>query len=712
MSAVTTRRQGSVAVIAFGEPPVNSLGAATRRGLGQALEEAFADPAVTAVVLTGQNGTFSGGADIKEFNSPAALAPPNLHDIINAVELSSKPVIAAIDGVALGGGLEFAMGCHFRVASAKARVGLPEVKLGLLPGGGGTQRLPRLIGVENALNVMLGGEPIPAAMFKGSPLIHAIAEGDLIEAAVAFANGPAAEAAKAGKLPRARDMRVREPNLEGLLMFVRNAVKSAFAAYPAPLKIVDCVEAAATKRFDEGLAVEREKFTELMWGPVSSSLRHAFFAERATQKIPDVPESTPTKPIQSAAVIGAGTMGSGIAITFLNAGIPVHLLEVKQDALDAGVKRVRDYYEGQVKKGKLKPDQAMEKAGRLTPTLKYEDLAQCDIVIEAVFEEMGVKEKVFTTLDGVMKPGAILATNTSTLDVDRIAAVTKRPQDVIGTHFFSPANVMKLLEVVRGKATSKEVLATTMKLGKTLKKTAVVSGVCDGFIGNRMIEQYSRQAFFLLDEGASPEQVDRAVEKFGFMMGPFRMSDLAGNDVGAHIRARRAIEQPHLKYSNIVEPLVAAKRYGQKTNAGWYDYKPGDRTAYPSPVVAQMIEKYRADHGLKTRKIDDREIVDRLVYSLVNEAAKILEEGIALRASDIDIVYLTGYGFPIYRGGPLHYADEMGLYAVAQRMKELAKNPYGDPGFWTPAPLLAKLAAEGGSFASWDAGNAKRAKAA
>ena len=391
-------------------------------------------------------------------------------------------------------------------------------------------------------------------------------------------------------------------------------------------------------------------------------------------------------------------MGTGIAINFLNAGIPVLLLEVGQDALDKGVARIRDNYEGQVKKGRMKPADAEAKAKLLTPTLTYDAIAGADIVIEAVFEEMSVKEKVFQTLDKVMKPGAILATNTSTLDVDQIAAVTARPADVIGTHFFSPANIMKLLEVVRGKATAKDVLATTMKLAKTLRKTAVVSGVCDGFIGNRMIEQYSRQALFMIDEGASPAQIDAAVEKFGFAMGPFRMSDLAGNDIGWHIRKRRAIEHPEISYSKIADKLCELGRFGQKTGAGWYDYKPGDRQAYRSAVVDELVATHRAAIGITPRKLDDAEIVDRLVYSLVNEGAKILEEGIATRASDIDIVYLTGYGFPVWRGGPMCYADEVGVYGVVQRLKELARNPYGDPGFWTPAPLLARLAAEDGAF--------------
>ncbi|MBS0395012.1 MAG: enoyl-CoA hydratase/isomerase family protein, partial [Proteobacteria bacterium] len=639
----------------------------------------------------------SAGADIKEFGTPAMLGAPNLHNVITAVESCPKPVVAAIEGTCLGGGLELALGCHYRVASEGAKLGLPEVKIGLLPGAGGTQRLPRLIGVENAINVILGGEPVPAKLFKGSPLLDAVVEGDPVPAAVKLA---AEKAAAGGKLPRARDLRVRGANIEAILGFARTTVGATFPNFPAPLKCLDAIEAAAGKPFDEGLATERQLFAELMMTPVSRALRHAFFAERAAAKIPDVPESTPVRAIKSAAVIGAGTMGTGIAINFLNAGIPVFLLEVGQEALDKGVARIRDTYAGQVKKGRLKPADAEAKAQLLKPTLKYEDIGQADIVIEAVFEDLGVKEKVFRTLDGVMKPGAILATNTSTLDVDRIAAFTKRPGDVVGTHFFSPANIMKLLEVVRGKLTAKDVLATTMKLAKTLRKTAVVSGVCDGFIGNRMIEQYSRQALFMVDEGASPAEIDAAIEKFGFAMGPFRMSDLAGNDIGWHIRKRRALEHPDLKYSKVADKLCELGRFGQKTGAGWYDYKPGDRSAYPSKVVDELIAAHRQSLGLPGRRLEAREIVDRLVYALVNEAARILEEGIAQRASDVDIVYLTGYGFPVWRGGPMCYADEVGVYGVAQRMRELARNPYGDPGFWTPAPLIQRLAAEGRAFNS------------
>ncbi len=697
MSTAITTREGPVAVIRFGEAPVNSLGHATRRDLTAAVEAAAADAAVGAIVIAGRNGLFSAGADIKEFGTPAMLGAPNLHNVITAVESCPKPVVAAIEGTCLGGGLELALGCHYRVASEGAKLGLPEVKIGLLPGAGGTQRLPRLIGVENAINVILGGEPVPAKLFKGSPLLDAVVEGDPVPAAVKLA---AEKAAAGGKLPKARDLKVRGANTEAILGFARTTVGATFANFPAPLKCLDAIEAAATQPFDQGLATERQLFAELMMTPVSRALRHAFFAERAAAKIPDVPETTPTRAIKSAAVIGAGTMGTGIAINFLNAGIPVFLLEVGQEALDKGVARIRDTYAGQVKKGRLKPADAEARAQLLTPTLKYEAIAQADIVVEAVFEDLGVKEKVFRTLDGVMKPGAILATNTSTLDVDKIAAFTKRPGDVIGTHFFSPANVMKLLEVVRGKATAKDVLATTMKLAKSLRKTAVVSGVCDGFIGNRMIEQYSRQALFMVDEGASPAEIDAAIEKFGFAMGPFRMSDLAGNDIGWHIRKRRALEHPDLQYSKVADKLCELGRFGQKTGAGWYDYKPGDRSAYPSTVVDDLIAEHRRSLGLASRKLEAREIVDRLVYALVNEAARILEEGIAQRASDVDIVYLTGYGFPVWRGGPMCYADEVGVYGVAQRMRELARNPYGDPGFWTPAPLIQRLAAEGRAFNS------------
>lgn len=700
MAKVVREDRESVAVIRFGEAPVNSFGRATRRDLVAAVEAAASDPAVRAIVIAGNNGLFSAGADIKEFGTPAMLAAPNLHNVITAVESSPKPVVAAIEGTCLGGGLEVALGCHYRVASESAKLGLPEVKIGLLPGAGGTQRLTRLIGVENAINVIVGGEPVPAKLFKGSPLLDAVVPGDPLPEAIRLATEKGNAMAAGGKLPKVRDLEVRGTNIEAILLFARTTVRTTYPNFPAPLKCLDAIEAAAAKPFEEGLAAERQLFAELMVTPVSRALRHVFFAERAAAKIPDVPESTPTREIKAAAIIGAGTMGSGIAINFLNAGIPVFLLELGKEALDAGVARIRDIYAGQVRKGRLQPADAQAKAQLLKPTLEYGDIASADIVIEAVFEDMDVKEQVFRRLDSVMKAGAILATNTSTLDVDRIASFTKRPADVVGTHFFSPANVMRLLELVRGKATAKDVLATSMRLAKTLRKTAVVSGVCDGFIGNRMIEQYFRQALFMVDEGASPAGIDGAIEKFGFAMGPFRMSDLAGNDISWHIRKRRLAEHPEIKYSKVADKLCERGRFGQKSGAGWYDYRPGDRTAYPSQIVDDLVADHRRTLNLAPRRLDGREIVDRLVYALVNEAAKILEEGIAQRASDIDIVYVTGYGFPLWRGGPMCYADEVGIFGVAQRMRELARNPYGDPDFWRPAPLIQRLASTGGAFNS------------
>jgi 3-hydroxyacyl-CoA dehydrogenase len=697
MSARIEIRQ-TVAVVRFGESPVNSLSFTTRRNLVAAIDAAVADSRIEGIVIVGNNHLFCAGADLKEFGKPAMMGAPNLRNVITAVETCTKPVVAAIEGSCLGGGLELALGCHFRVASDSAKLGLPEVRMGLLPGAGGTQRLPRLIGLEAAINVIVGGEPVPAKQFEGTPLLDRLVAGDPLTAAIQLAAEKGAASAIGDRLPKVRDRSISGSNSAALLQFARTMIRSSRPNVPAPLKCLEAIEAAVTKPFEDGLAVEQQLFEELLMTPVSRALRHAFFAERAAAKIPDVPESTLTRKIERAAVIGAGTMGIGITINFLNAGIPVFLLEMSQDALDRGVKRIHDTYASQVRKGTLKPADVSSRLAVLEPTLTYAAIGSADIVVEAVFEEMGAKETVFRALDSVMKPGAILATNTSTLDVDRIAACTQRPADVVGTHFFSPANLMKLLEVVRGAVTSKDVLATTLQLAKTLRKTAVVSGVCDGFIGNRMIEQYLRQAFFMLDEGAGPAEVDTAIEQFGFAMGPFRMSDLAGNDIGWHIRKRRAAEQPDLLYSKAPDKVCELGRFGQKTGAGWYDYRPNDRTAYSSKVVEDLIRDHRQSLGLTPRKVDSREIVDRLVYSLVNEAARILEEGIAQRASDIDVVYLTGYGFPVWRGGPMCYADEVGVYGVAQRMRELARNPYGDPGFWTPAPLIERLSKEGRAF--------------
>ncbi|MDE2397109.1 MAG: enoyl-CoA hydratase/isomerase family protein [Burkholderiales bacterium] len=689
--------RGDVAVITLDNPPVNGLGFDTRREFSAGVDRALADPAVVALVVTGAGKAFSGGADIKEFGSPKALAEPNLLSLIRQLDDSTKPVVAAVHSVCMGGGLELSLGCHYRVAAPGTNVALPEVKLGLIPGAGGTQRLPRVLGVETALNMIVKGDPVKSeqlAQVPGQKLFDRIIEGDLLEGAVAFARSVAAQR----PLPRVRDLKATHPNPDAYFEFARNTVKAMAKNFPAPAKCVDAVEASVKRRFDDGMVYERETFLALMLTPECKALRHAFFAERAASKIPDVPEDTPVRKIAKLGVIGAGTMGGGITMNFLNAGIPVTMLEMKQEALDRGVATIRKNYEAQVKKGKLKQEKYEERMALLSTTLDYNGIADADMVIEAVFEEMGVKEKVFRTLDEVMKPGAILASNTSTLDLDKIASFTKRPQDVIGTHFFSPANVMKLLEVVRGAKTAKDVLATVMALGKKIKKTAVVSGVCDGFIGNRMIEQYSRQAGFLLDEGCTPQQVDKAIEKFGFAMGPFRMGDLAGNDIGWAIRKRRKSERADMRYSETADRLCELGRFGQKTGAGWYDYAAGKRDAIPSALVVEMIEKHREALGIAPRKISDEEIVGRLVYSLVNEGARILEDGIASKASDIDMVYLTGYGFPLWRGGPMCYADTQGLFNVVQAMKRFAANPHDDAAFWQPAPLLAKLAAESKTF--------------
>ncbi len=690
---------GDVAVITMNNPPVNGLGLATRQGLTDCLAKANADAAVKSIVITGAGKAFSGGADIKEFGSPKALQEPNLLSVILAVENSGKPVVAALHTVAMGGGLELALGCHYRIAAPGCSVALPEVKLGLIPGAGGTQRLPRVLGVEVAMNMMVSGEPVKSemlAMLPGQKLFDKMAASaeSLTEEALALAR----EKAEIRPLPLVRNLPCKHPLGDAYFQFARNMVKGMSKNFPAPVKNVDIVEIATKKKFDEGMAAEREIFIALMQTPESKALRHIFVADRAASKIPDVPADTPQRAINSVAVIGAGTMGGGISMNFLNAGIPVKMLEMKQEALDRGVATIRKNYESQVKKGKLKQDKYDQRMSLLTTTLSYDDLKEADMVIEAVFEEMGVKEAVFKELDRVMKPGAILASNTSTLDVNKIASFTKRPQDVVGMHFFSPANVMKLLEVVRGEKTAKDVLATVMSVGKKIKKTAVVSGVCDGFIGNRMVEQYGRQGGFLLDEGCTPAQVDKAIEKFGFAMGPFRMGDLAGNDIGWAIRKRRVIEKPDMIYSKTADLLCEMGRFGQKTGAGWYDYIAGKRDAIPNADVVKMIEDHRKARGITPRKVSDEEIVQRLVYSLVNEAARILEEGIASKASDIDMVYLMGYGFPIYRGGPMNYADQVGLFNVVQSMKRFALNPLDDAKFWEPAPLLAKLAAEGKTF--------------
>jgi 3-hydroxyacyl-CoA dehydrogenase len=688
---------GDVAVITLNNPPVNGLSLATRTAIVAGLNKALADDAIKALVITGAGKAFCGGADIREFNTPKTLTEPTTRGVIAELEASTKPVVAAIHSVAMGGGLELAMGCHFRVAAPNAQIALPEVKLGLLPGAGGTQRLPRLVGVETALNMIVSGTPAKSQDLADTALFDQMIEGtrleDLLAGAIAFAHKAVAD-----KLPlkRVRDIVIDYPHHQAFFQFARNTVGAVAKNYPAPLKCVEAVAAAVGMTFDDGLKFERECFLLLVETTVSKALRHAFFAERAAAKIPDVPDDTPVRAIKSAAIIGAGTMGGGIAMNFANAGIPVTLVEMKQEALERGLATVRKNYEASVKKGRLSAAKLEERMGLIKSTLSFDEIKDADIVIEAVFEDIGVKEQVFKKLDAVMKPGAILASNTSTLDVNRIAAFTTRPQDVIGTHFFSPANVMKLLEIVRAEKTGKDVLATTMRLAKAIKKTGVVSGVCDGFIGNRMLEEYIRQSLFLLDEGASPEQVDGALQTWGLAMGPFAMYDLAGNDIGWHIRQRRYIERPDMAYSKIADAICELGRFGQKTGSGWYKYEKGSRKPVPDPVVDALIVAQRKALGITPRKISKDEIITRCIYALVNEGAKILEEGIAMRASDIDMVYLSGYGFPLWRGGPMFYADTVGLSKVLSAMEKHAKGYHGE--CWQPAALLSRLAAAGKTF--------------
>ena len=695
MSAIEYTTRDGVAIVALKNPPVNGLSHAVRAGIVESLDRANADDAVKAIVLVGEGKGFSGGADITEFNTPKMLAQPGLDVVVTSVENNPKPVIAAMAGIALGGGLELALSCHYRVALPHALVGLPEVKLGLLPGAGGTQRLPRAVGLEGALNMIVSGESVPAKLVKG--LVDELIDGDLIDGAIKFAHG----VADARPLPRLRDKKVEHPNAEGFLQVARQMVEAATAGYPAPKACVEAVAASALKPFDKGMDVERDAFRKLIQSSESKALRHIFFAERAASHIPDVPKDTPTRNIESAAVLGAGTMGSGIAMCLLGAGIPTTLFEKSQEPLDRGVEKIRDYFASRVKKGRMTSEAAEKTVALLKPTLQLADVGSADIVIEAVFEEMGVKKSIFGELDKVMKKGAILASNTSTLDLDAIAAATARPEDVIGTHFFSPAQVMKLLEVVRGAKTSKDVLATVMALGKRLRKTSVVSGVCDGFIGNRMVDRYARQCMLMLEEGATPEQVDKALEKWGMAMGPFRMSDLAGNDIGWAIRKRHYEEDPTARKNLIADRLCEAGRFGQKAGAGWYKY--AGRKAVPDPDVTAMIVQASKDLGIERRKISSEEIIERAILALVNEGARILEEKIAQRASDIDMVYITGYGFPPFRGGPMHYAESLGLFNVVRAMNRLEHTDKVDGAFWKPAELLNQLASSGKSFRDWSA---------
>jgi 3-hydroxyacyl-CoA dehydrogenase len=693
MTAIRYKIEAGIAWLTLNNPPLNALSHELRLAIVSVLDKALADAKVRAIIITGNERAFSSGADIKEFSGNAFYAEPFLPAVCDIVESSGKPVIAAISGACMGGGLELALGCHYRVALADSKIAFPEVKLGLIPGAGGTQRFPRLVGLETAVNMIVSGATMPASAFKGTALFDVIAATDLAGAAKAFAKTVVDK-----PIRRVRAIEVSHPQAEAFLQFARQGVQSVSRGMSAPLKALEAVGASVGQKYEAGVATEQKIFAELMVSDESKALRHAFFAERAAAKVGGLDEKTPQRKVASVAIVGAGTMGGGIAMNFANAGIPVTLLEAKQEALDRGVAGIHKNYEGAVAKGKMKPDDARQRAALITPSLDFASARSADLVIEAVFEDLNVKKDVFRKLDAVMKRGAILATNTSTLDVNKIASFTKRPGDVLGLHFFSPANIMRLLEVVNAAKTRKDVLATAMSVARKIGKTAVVSGVCDGFIGNRMINAYSQQALLMLEEGASPQQVDRAIEKFGFAMGPFRMSDLAGNDISWHIRKRHYDEHPRQRHMRIADRVCELGRYGQKTGLGWYRYEAGKRDALPDPAVDQIINEERAALKIAPRKIADTEIVDRLVYALVNEGARILEEGIAQRASDIDVVYLTGYGFPVTKGGPMFHASRAGLRSVLRRMKEFAGNAHADPAFWRPARLITRLASEGKTF--------------
>ena len=677
---------GGVAVLTLANPPVNALGAALRAALDEALTQVIADVSVRAVVLAAEGKVFVGGADIGEFGKPQR--PPSLPDILDRLDASPKPVVAAIGGAALGGGLELAMACHGRVAAPSARIGLPEIKLGIIPGAGGTQRLPRLIGPDTAFPMMLTGEPVSAEKAAALGIVDAVVLGDL----VAEARTRALELADAGTLPRVRD-RSDKLTPEARERFEAQATEAVKRDPDATNvhALARAVRAGLEQDFDAALAVERAEFRALVEDPRSKALRYAFFAEREAARVPGLPKDTPRRPIRTAAVIGAGTMGGGIAMCFANAGIPVTVIETEEGALTRGLDRVKALYAGSAKRGSITEAQREERVGRITGAIGLEHAREADIVVEAAFEDMGVKRGIFSELDHIAKPGAILATNTSYLDVNAIAAVTNRPQDVLGLHFFSPANVMRLVEVVRAEKTAPEVLATALDLGKRLNKLPVAVGVCFGFVGNRMLERRSRAGERLLLEGALPHEVDAAVTGFGFRMGPFAMGDLAGLDIGWRSRKDFGGRAP------VADSLAEQGRFGQKTGRGFYLYPDGARTGTRDPEVEALIARVAAEHGVARRSFTADAIVARLMYPMVNEGARILEEGIAARPGDIDTIWINGYNWPAWRGGPMHWADTVGLKTIAEALTRFAAETGDDS--QEPAPLLKRLAAEGGSFA-------------
>jgi 3-hydroxyacyl-CoA dehydrogenase len=687
-----------IAIITINNPPVNALSPGVPEGISGALDQIARDHSLKAAVLIGGGRTFIAGADIKEFGkmTPGKPRGAGLLPLLLKIEDSGKPVIAAIHGTAFGGGLELAMACHYRVAVSNAQVGQPEVTLGIIPGAAGTQRLPRLAGVAKAVEMCVSGNPIKADEALKFGIVDRIIEGDLLAGAVAFAREFAGEHA-----PKTRERKEKLGNAtDNALIFssARETAAKKQRGLLAPLAAIEAVEAATQMSFEEGCKTEQKLFVECLFSEQSKSLIHVFFSEREVAKIPDIPKESRVIPINSAAIVGAGTMGGGIAMVLANAGIPVVLKEADQAALDRGLATIRSNYGNSVKRGRLSQEAAEERLKRITPALTYDNCSEADLVIEAVFEGMALKKEVFKELDRVCKPGAILASNTSTLSIDEIASATSRPEFVIGTHFFSPANVMRLLEIVRGKATSKEVIATCLQLSKTLGKVGVLVGNCRGFVGNRMFGPYRREAQFLVEEGATIEGVDRALSDFGMAMGPLATGDLAGLDVGWRIRK----EYRHLEVRGIRQPFVEDRlcelgRYGQKTGAGWYKYD-AQRRAMPDPVVGDLVRQWVADAGIAQRQKSAVEITDRCLYALVNEGAHILEEGYALRASDIDIIYINGYGFPAHRGGPMWYADTVGLKQVYGRVCEF-QSQHGE--IWRPAPLLKRLAEQGKTFAEF-----------
>src|SRR5947207_4288548 len=684
-ASVDLRRDGEVAVVTVDNPPVNALKHEVRAGLVEALGQARDDARIKAAVIACAGRTFFAGADITEFGKPPQA--PGLGEVIAAIEAMPKPVVAALHGTAYGGGFELALACHFRVAAPGARVGLPEVKLGLLPGAGGTQRLPRLVGPEKALKMIVTGEPIGAAEAQEDGIIDEIVEGDLTAAATDFARRVVREG-RPLRLVRNRDEKLIGEGFAD----AAEALTRRLRGREAPAACVEAVRNAIVLPFDEGLKRESELFRKLVTGDQSKAQRHIFFAEREAARVPGIPEGTKPRPITSGAVIGAGTMGGGIAMCFANAGIPVTIVETGRDLLQKCLDRVAANYRATVSRGGLSADEMERRVGLITGVTELEAVGAADVVIEAVFEEMDLKRGVFSDLDRVAKSNALLATNTSTLDVDEIARATKRPQDVLGTHFFSPANVMRLLEIVRGKATSPEALATAIALGRKIGKVPVVVGNCDGFVGNRMLARRSVESERLLLEGALPQQVDAAVVEFGFPMGPFAMGDLAGLDVGWRIRRARGVR------AEVADPLCEAGRFGQKTGKGYYLYESGSRTPTPDPEVEQVVSAASRRLGITRRPIDKQEIVERMIYPMINEGARILAEGIAYRPGDIDVIWVYGYGWPVWRGGPMFYADQVGLAQIRDRLAVYAQRS-GDKTL-EPAPLLARLAAEGKGFGS------------